>query len=71
MEKSEERQDMDDYMQTQADKKLTNSPYKHYANTTDYKFSRFKIDHQDAHRDEILHQYVRKLHYAILTLSYF
>ena len=46
--------DIQDYVQIQSDKKLTNSPLAGYARTTDYQFNRFKVDYEDQIRDETL-----------------
>ena len=45
---------MNDHLQTINDKKLLNTPTKTFKKTTDYQFNRFKIDHDDRHRDEYL-----------------
>ena len=52
--RDEEIDDIQEYIQVRADKKLTNSPLPDYAKTTDYEFSRFKINYGDQIRDETL-----------------
>ncbi|CAI2365131.1 unnamed protein product [Moneuplotes crassus] len=57
----ESKTDMDDYLQTQSDKKLVNTPTKSYAMTTDYEFGRLSINHQANERDEYLKQRLERI----------
>lgn len=50
----EESEDIEDYKQWRADKKLTNSPLSNFEKTTDYRFSRLKVDLQDMNLDQDL-----------------
>jgi len=53
-EESRESTPIREYTDWRADKKLTNTPTRGYANTTEYRFQRQKIHFQDRDRDDIL-----------------